>query len=119
KLAKLEIVRTVLFVPPLMPVGDLLQQMQLKRVHMAIVIDEFGGTDGVVTIEDVLEAVVGEIEDEFDMPDDSIERVDDQTVRVDGTFPIDDFNEQFAKDLPHEDYHTLAGFVFGELGRAP
>jgi len=72
-----------------------------------------------VTLEDLLEEIVGEIEDEFDMPDDSIERVDDQTVRVDGTFPIDDFNEQFAKELPHEDYHTLAGFVFGELGRAP
>ena len=69
KLSKLDIVRTVLFVPPLMPVGDLLQQMQLKRVHMAIVIDEYGGTDGVVTIEDLLEAVVGEIEDEHDEED--------------------------------------------------
>jgi CBS domain containing-hemolysin-like protein len=66
KLEKLDIVREVLFVPPLMPVGDLLQQMQLKRVHMAIVIDEYGGTDGLVTIEDLLEAVVGEIEDEHD-----------------------------------------------------
>src|SRR6185312_2194146 len=69
KLGKLDIMRQVLFVPPLMPVGDLLQQMQLKRVHMAIVIDEYGGTDGVVTIEDLLEAVVGEIEDEHDEED--------------------------------------------------
>src|SRR5690606_7239126 len=66
KIKKLDLVRDVLFVPPLMPVGDLLQQMQQKRVHMAIVIDEYGGTDGVVTIEDLLEAVVGEIEDEHD-----------------------------------------------------
>ena len=69
KLGKLDIIRQVLFVPPLMPVGDLLQQMQLKRVHMAIVIDEYGGTDGLVTIEDLLEAVVGEIEDEHDTED--------------------------------------------------
>jgi putative hemolysin len=67
----------------------------------------------------VLEEIVGEIEDEYDMPDDSIERIDERTVRVDGTFPIDDFNERFGRDLPQEDYHTLAGFVFGELGRAP
>jgi len=66
RIGKLDIVRDVLFVPPLMPVGDLLQQMQQKRVHMAIVIDEYGGTDGVVTIEDLLEAVVGDIEDEHD-----------------------------------------------------
>ena len=66
RIGKLDIIRDVLFVPPLMPVGDLLQQMQLKRVHMAIVIDEYGGTDGVVTIEDLLEAVVGDIEDEHD-----------------------------------------------------
>jgi CBS domain containing-hemolysin-like protein len=66
RISKLDIVRDVLFVPPSMPVGDLLQQMQLKRVHMAIVIDEYGGTDGVVTIEDLLEAVVGDIEDEHD-----------------------------------------------------
>jgi len=69
RIGKLEVVREVLFVPPTMPVGDLLQQMQLKRVHMAIVIDEYGGTDGVVTIEDLLEAVVGEIEDEHDEED--------------------------------------------------
>lgn len=69
RIGKLDVVRDVLFVPPSMPVGDLLQQMQLKRVHMAIVIDEYGGTDGVVTIEDLLEAVVGEIEDEHDEAD--------------------------------------------------
>ena len=72
-----------------------------------------------MTLEDLLEEIVGDIEDEFDLPDESVERVDDQTVRVDGTFPIDDFNEQFGVELPQEDYHTVAGFVFGELGRAP
>jgi Hemolysins and related proteins containing CBS domains len=70
-----------------------------------------------VTLEDVLEEIVGEIEDEFDLPDESIERIDEHTIRIDGTFPIDDFNEQFHNDLPQEDYHTIAGFVFGQLGR--
>jgi putative hemolysin len=83
------------------------------------VVDEYGSTQGIVTLEDLLEEIVGEIEDEYDMPDDSVHRVDETTVRVDGTFPIDDFNERFQRELPVEDYHTLAGFVFGELGRAP
>jgi putative hemolysin len=85
---------------------------------MSIVIDEYGSMEGIVTLEDLLEEIVGEIEDEFDLPDETIERVDDSTIRIDGTFPIDDFNEQFDSDLPHEDYHTIAGFVFGQLGRA-
>jgi putative hemolysin len=71
-----------------------------------------------VTLEDVLEEIVGEIEDEYDLPDESFERVDPRTIRIDGTFPIDDFNEQFKTELPQEDYHTVAGFVFGLLGRA-
>jgi putative hemolysin len=72
-----------------------------------------------VTLEDVLEEIVGDIEDEYDLPDESVERIDEHTIRVDGTFPIDDFNEQFGVQLPQEDYHTIAGFVFGALGRAP
>jgi putative hemolysin len=62
---------------------------------------------------------VGEIEDEFDLPDESIEQVDDDTIKIDGTFPIDDFNERFRTELPADDYHTVAGFVFGLLGRQP
>jgi CBS domain containing-hemolysin-like protein len=84
---------------------------------MAIVIDEYGSMEGIVTLEDLLEEIVGEIEDEFDLPDETIEHIDETTVRIDGTFPIDDFNEQFDVDLPQEDYHTVAGFVFGQLGR--
>jgi putative hemolysin len=73
--------------------------------------------EGIVTLEDLLEEIVGEIEDEFDLPDETVERIDDDTVRIDGTFPIDDFNERFKCELPSEDYHTVAGFVFGLLGR--
>ena len=67
----------------------------------------------------MLEEIVGEIEDEYDLPDEDVERLDEHRILVDGTFPIDDFNEQFHRELPQEDYHTVAGFVFGELGRAP
>ncbi len=86
---------------------------------MAIVVDEYGSMEGIVTLEDLLEEIVGEIEDEYDLPDESIERIDDRTIRIDGTFPIDDFNEQFTLSIPVEDFHTMGGFVFGLLGRAP
>ena len=85
---------------------------------MAVVVDEYGAMQGIVTLEDLLEEIVGEIEDEFDLPDESVERIDDDTIRIDGTFPIDDFNEQFGVELEHEDYHTVAGYVFDLLGRA-
>src|SRR5206468_3361282 len=75
--------------------------------------------DGIVTLEDVLEEIVGEIEDEFDLPDESVERVDETHIRIDGTFTIDDFNEEFGTELAEDGYHTMAGIVFGELGRAP
>ena len=73
---------------------------------------------GIATLEDLLEEIVGEIEERVRPPDESVERIDDTHVRIDGTFPIDDFNEQFRTDLV-EDYHTMAGIVFSELGRAP
>ena len=85
---------------------------------MALVVDEYGAVQGIVTLEDLLEEIVGEIEDEYDLPDESVERIDDSRIRIHGTFTIDDFNEQFGTELPQEDYHTVAGFVFGELGRA-
>jgi putative hemolysin len=86
---------------------------------MAIVVDEYGELEGIVTLEDLLEEIVGEIEDEFDLPDESVERLPNGKMRIDGTFPIDDFNAQFDRHLPIEDYHTVGGFVFGLIGRAP
>jgi putative hemolysin len=114
-----DLLRPAYFVPETKDLGPLLTEFRRTNQHMAIVVDEYGSTEGIVTLEDLLEEIVGEIEDEYDMPDDSVQHIDDKTVRVDGTFPIDDFNERFERDLPQEDYHTLAGFVFGELGRAP
>jgi magnesium and cobalt exporter, CNNM family len=114
-----ELLRPAYFVPETKDLGSLLADFRRTKNHLAIVVDEYGGMQGIVTLEDVLEEIVGDIEDEFDLPDESVERVDDTTVRVHGTFPVDDFNEQFQLELPIEDYHTLGGFVFGLLGRAP
>jgi len=114
-----EITRPAHIVPETKDLAALLSEFRRTNQHMAIVVDEYGEMEGIVTLEDLLEEIVGEIEDEFDLPDESVEEVDDDTVRIDGTFPIDDFNERFHTDLPVEDYHTLAGFVFGLLGRQP
>jgi putative hemolysin len=114
-----ELVRPATFVPETKDLAALLAEFRRTNQHMAIVVDEYGSTEGIVTLENVLEEIVGEIEDEYDLPDEDVERLDDHRIRVDGTFPIDDFNEQFHQELPQEDYHTVAGFVFGELGRAP
>ncbi len=111
------LVRPAYMVPETKDLGALLTEFRRANQHLAIVIDEYGSMEGIVTLEDLLEEIVGEIEDEFDLPDETVERIDDDTIRIDGTFPIDDFNEQFDCDLPSEDYHTVAGFVFGELGR--
>jgi putative hemolysin len=111
------LVRPAYMVPETKDLGALLTEFRRTNQHMAIVIDEYGSMEGIVTLEDLLEEIVGEIEDEFDLPDETVERIDDDTIRIDGTFPIDDFNEEFDCGLPDEDYHTIAGFVFGELGR--
>jgi CBS domain containing-hemolysin-like protein len=113
-----QIVRPAYMVPETKDLAALLTEFRRTNQHLAVVIDEYGSTEGIVTLEDLLEEIVGEIEDEFDLPDETVERVDDDTVRIDGTFPIDDFNEQFHVDLPEDGYHTVAGFVFGRLGRA-
>jgi CBS domain containing-hemolysin-like protein len=114
-----EILRQPYIVPETKDIAALLTEFRRTNQHMAIVVDEYGDMEGIVTLEDVIEEIVGEIEDEFDLPDESVERLDDGRIRIDGTFPIDDFNEQFGTELPIEDYHTIGGYVFGLLGRAP
>jgi putative hemolysin len=114
-----ELLRPAHIVPENKDLAALLTEFRRTNQHMAIVVDEYGELEGIVTLEDLLEEIVGEIEDEFDLPDESIERLEDGRVRIHGTFPIDDFNEQFGRSLPIEDFHTMGGFVFGMLGRAP
>jgi magnesium and cobalt exporter, CNNM family len=113
------IVRPSYVVPETKDLAALLADFRREKQHLAIVVDEYGAVEGIVTLEDLLEEIVGEIEDEFDLPDTSIERIDETHIRIDGTYTIDDFNEEFDTGLEQEDYNTMAGLVFGELGRAP
>jgi putative hemolysin len=114
-----QLLRPVYIVPETKDLAALLAEFRKQNQHMAVVVDEYGAMQGIVTLEDLLEEIVGEIEDEFDLPDESVERLDDRHIRIDGTFPIDDFNEQFGTEIDAEDYHTMAGMVFGEIGHAP
>jgi CBS domain containing-hemolysin-like protein len=114
-----DVLRPAYLVPETKKLDDLLTDLRRTSQHMAVVVDEYGATQGIVTLEDVLEEIVGEIEDEYDLPDQSVVRLPDGRLRVYGTVPIAEFNERFGCELPLEDYHTLAGFVFGQLGRAP
>jgi putative hemolysin len=113
------IVRDAYIVPETKDLAAMLTEFRRTNQHMAVVVDEYGAMQGIVTLEDLLEEIVGEIEDEFDLPDESIERIDDDTIRIAGTFPIDDFNEQFGTQLEVDDYHSMGGLVFGLIGRAP
>jgi putative hemolysin len=110
--------RPAYVVPENKDLGALLAEFRKANQHMAVVVDEYGATAGIVTLEDLLEEIVGEIEDEFDLPDESVERLDERRIRISGSFTIDDFNEQFGTKLDDEDFHTVAGYVFGHLGRA-
>ncbi len=114
-----DVVREALFVPDTKSIEHLLREMQGGGVHIAVVIDEFGGTAGIVTIEDLLEEVVGEIADETDEVPVGFEHTADGTVSFRGAEPITELNELFGLRLPDEDYTTVGGFVLGRLGRLP
>lgn len=114
-----QLLRDVPFVPESKPVDDLLAEMQKSRTQMAIVMDEFGGTAGLISLEDLLEELVGEIDDEFDEPEDEIELLGEGLYMLDGKLRIADFNDRFGTELPTDDYDTIAGLVFGQVGREP
>ncbi len=114
-----QLLRPATIVPETKDLASLLQEFRRTSNHFAIVVDEYGAMVGIVTLEDLLEEIVGEIEDEFDVPDEPVEQIDEDTYTIDGMFPIDEFNERFGTEMPEEDFHTLGGFVFGQLGRAP
>ncbi|MAT72235.1 MAG: hypothetical protein CMJ58_22240 [Planctomycetaceae bacterium] len=116
-----ELVRKPVFVPETKPLDDLLEMFQQMRTHIAIVLDEYGGVSGLVTIEDVLEEIVGEIEDEYD-PEavQDIQWIDEVTCEALGKAHVDEINAALSLDLPEDgDFDTIAGFVFSELGRVP
>ncbi|HYH71003.1 MAG TPA: hemolysin family protein [Methyloceanibacter sp.] len=120
----IKITRDVLFVPGSMAVVDLLLKMQTTRIHLALVVDEYGGTDGLVTIEDLVEEVVGEIEDEHDVEDEPMIRIDPRLgILADARTPIEDLEKHLELQLvspeQEEDIDTLGGLVFSLAGRIP
>ena len=115
----LDLARKVRFVPENMPVARLMREMQRDKFHLAIVADEYGGIAGLVTLEDCLEELVGEIVDEYDIEDVGVERLPNGDYVVDGGTPIEDVNELLDITLPNEDWDTVGGFIFGTLEHVP
>ncbi|MGH7459840.1 MAG: hemolysin family protein [Longimicrobiales bacterium] len=114
-----EVMREPYFVPDTKLLGELMTELRAENVHMVIVIDEFGGTEGIVTMEDLLEEIVGEIYDEYDEPEPEFELTESGEILVDGGASIDEINERFDMELSSEDFDTIGGYIFGALGRAP
>jgi CBS domain containing-hemolysin-like protein len=114
-----EVMRPALYVPESKPVDALLSEMQASRQHIAVVVDEYGGTAGLVTIEDLLEEIVGEITDEYDAEQFDTETLADGTVRVSSRFPIDDLDDLFGFDVEEEDVDSVLGLMAKHLGRVP
>jgi putative hemolysin len=113
------VMRPVYYVPETKKVDELLRELQKGRMHMAIVVDEYGGTAGLVTIEDLLEEIVGEIQDEYDVEPPMIERVSPYETTLDARVPLDDVNELLGTNWEAEDSDTIGGFVYEQLGRIP
>jgi CBS domain containing-hemolysin-like protein len=114
-----DLMRQPLFVPESKRIDDLLREMQRDRVHLAVVVDEYGGATGIVTLEDVVEEIVGEIHDEHDRTPASVERLPDGSYWVAARTNIDELNEALDWTLPKRDYETIAGLVLSTLGRIP
>jgi CBS domain containing-hemolysin-like protein len=114
-----EVIRPPYFVPESKPVDELLRDMQSRQVHVAVVIDEYGGTAGLVTIEDILEEIVGEIADEYDRESPRTEKLGDGSVRVNVRLPVDDVEEMFGVRFDLEDVETVGGVLAAVLGRVP
>ena len=113
------VMRPAFFVPDSLPASQLFHQMTERRIQAAILVDEYGGTRGMVTMEDILESIVGNIQDEYDHEEEEIRPVNDRTFLVDGSVPVDEVNRRLKIALPEGDYDTIAGLVAGMLGNIP
>jgi homotetrameric cytidine deaminase len=114
-----DLIRDAAFIPETKRIDELLRWLQEQAVHQAIVVDEYGAMTGLVTIEDILEEIVGEIVDEHDREDPLVEVLEDERLRVDARLPVDDLNELMSAELPDDEWDTVGGLVFGMLGRVP
>jgi CBS domain containing-hemolysin-like protein len=114
-----ELMRQPYYVPETKRIDDLLREMQRSGVHLAIVVDEYGGSTGIVTLEDIVEQIVGDIQDAHDRAPASMERLPDGSYRVLARTEVDEINKALDWDLPKEDYETVAGLVLASLHRIP
>ncbi|MBI2887529.1 MAG: HlyC/CorC family transporter [Chloroflexi bacterium] len=114
-----DLARTPHFIPETKKIDELLKEFKEQRVHMAIVVDEYGGTAGLVSLEDLIEEIVGEIEDEYDRGEDTIDRVSQHEAVLDARVSIDDLNELFGTEIAPQDFDTVGGLVYAQLGRIP
>ena len=113
------LIRDCLVVPENKLIEEILREFQKRKLQVAIVIDEWGSVEGLITIEDVLEELVGEIQDEFDEDEAAIEPLNEDVYAIDGRIPITAVNDYFSLDLPNEDFDTIGGYILGSLGRPP
>ncbi|OQY33075.1 MAG: magnesium/cobalt efflux protein [Spirochaetaceae bacterium 4572_59] len=114
-----DLMRKAYFVPESMKLDSLLREFKLRRVHIAIAVDEYGGVSGIVCMEDIIEEIVGDIQDEFDNEEDDILEIGANTYLCDARIDIEDLNDHIKKDLPDEKFDTLGGFVFDLFGKIP
>ena len=114
-----DVTRDAYVVPETKNVHDLLSEMKEKRISIALVVDEYGGTAGLVTVEDLVEEIVGEIRDEYDAPEEEVQQLSDSEAIVDGRVGIDEINERFDTALQKDDFDSVGGFIINELGRMP
>lgn len=114
-----QVMRTPYFVPETKSIETLLQEFRTKRVHMAIAIDEYGGTSGLITIEDLIEEIIGDIQDEYDVEEDWLQIEDEDTVLVDGRLNIEELEDHFEITIPREKFDTVGGYLFNLSGHVP
>ncbi len=114
-----DIVRQVLFVPRTKDCSSLFAQMNKEKIQIAVVVDEYGGTEGIVTLEDLIEDILGNIQDEYDNEEEEIKQISDKKFTVDGSTSIEDIEQLIGKDISDDDSDTIAGFMLTQLGRVP
>jgi CBS domain containing-hemolysin-like protein len=114
-----KLMRAPFFTPETKNLEELLQEFKKRRVHLAVVIDEYGGTSGLVTIEDLLEQIVGDIQDEYDIEEEWLTEEPDGTVTVDARLPIEELEQHFGTTVEREKFDTVGGLIFYLLGRIP
>lgn len=113
-----ELIKEVLFVPITKNLGEMLEDFKKKRTHIAIIIDEYGGTEGIVTIEDLIEEILGEIQDEFDQEDEVIKKIGEKIFDIRGDMVVEEVNEEFGINIPlSNEYDTISGYIHDELGK--